>query len=89
MIIGSLQIDSRRDSVLWRIDKGPNMLILVGSINLILSLPTWYMMVSVVQLVVYISRTLKVIFHPHLDATFVYLTDRTLMIEHLCIVLVK
>ena len=37
MIIGSLQIDSRRDSVLWRIDKGPNMLILVGSINLILS----------------------------------------------------
>ena len=34
MIIGSLQIDSRRDSVLWGIDKGPNMLILVGSILL-------------------------------------------------------
>ena len=32
MIIGSLQIDSRRDSVLWGIDKGPNTLILVGSI---------------------------------------------------------
>ena len=32
MIIGSLQIDSRRDSVLWGINKGPNMLVLVGSI---------------------------------------------------------
>ena len=32
MIIGSLQIDRRRDSVLWGIDKGPNMLTLVGSI---------------------------------------------------------
>ena len=34
MIIGSLQIDRRRDSVLWGIDKGANMLVLVGNIAL-------------------------------------------------------